>query len=51
MTRRQLEILIELHDRIATLVHRSPTMRVLVGPRVLALLQQIRQTRTEKAPT
>lgn len=33
--------LVELHNAVAERVHRSPTLRLLVGSRVLALLKRI----------
>jgi hypothetical protein len=51
MTIHQLELLIELHRRIADLARRSPTFRVLVvGTGVLGLLQRIDATATTKEP-
>ena len=41
MTLEQLEPVIELHNRVADLAKRSPTLRVVLGKRVLALLQRI----------
>ncbi|MBK6920541.1 MAG: hypothetical protein IPH07_24285 [Deltaproteobacteria bacterium] len=44
MTPEQLALVVELHNRIAELARRSPTLRVVLGPRVLALLQRIKET-------
>lgn len=41
MTPALLVHLVELHNLIAERVHRSPTLRLLVGPAVLACLRRI----------
>lgn len=47
MTDELLSLLVELHNLIAERVHRSPTLRVVLGPRVLACLKRIENVATQ----
>lgn len=50
MTPQHVDPVHELLSRIAELAERSPTFRVVVGRRVLALLQLLRQPEREQEP-
>jgi hypothetical protein len=41
-----LSLLIDLHNLIAERVHRSPTLRLIIGPAVLACLRRIEKEST-----